>query len=168
MNVEAEWAGHYEDVQANSDKIWAACYTDTGDFIATWGRRGSTYSSQVKHFGSQYEAQRHYGKMTQEKAGKGYHTVRFEDARSGSIPHFRVQSASGDYKITPQSILDRIKALIARIKRSYEPDVQLVEYQQLKATSELFINYAAEKAGVAELEPALQTLQVTIKAALLA
>ncbi|HEX2909880.1 MAG TPA: WGR domain-containing protein [Chloroflexia bacterium] len=182
MQILAEWAGHFYDPAENSDKIWAGAYTDTGDYIAVWGRRGNRkYQSQTKQFGSAASARFEFGKMVSQKERKGYQNVPFEDGSFGNIPSFKhtlvgnVRTGIG--KITGRNLLERIRQLTQRIKTSFDPDIMLVEFGQLRAAGGLVLEYAGRKTTFpsadedfvpTELETALDELSLCIKQALLA
>lgn len=185
MQIVAQWAGHFYDPAENSDKIWAGAYTDTGDYIAVWGRRGNRkYQSQTKQFGSAALAHFEFGKMVSQKERKGYHNVPFEDTNFGNIPSFKHtltgNARTGIGKITGGNLLERIRQLVQRMGASFEPDTVLVEFGQLRAACGLVLEYADRKNSNAishspdedfvpgELEAALEELRLCVKQALLA
>jgi predicted DNA-binding WGR domain protein len=156
MYIVGQWAGHYYDPAENSDKIWAAAYTDTGEYLAVWGRRDNRkYQSQHKHFTSSWAAHTELEKLIKQKKGKGYRQVSFEDPSHGNIPSFQTSVESlgatpttTPAKITLASVISQIKKLSGQIKRHFEPDTQLVEYQQLKAIAQIFFdNYEGTGPG---------------------
>jgi predicted DNA-binding WGR domain protein len=181
MQIVAEWAGHYNDPVENSDKIWAAAWTDTGDYLAVWGRRGNhKYQSQTKRLGSAAAARLEFYKMVRQKEHKGYQRVPFENSQFGNIPSFkRSQSESlepGTGKITRHKVLEKIHRLINRVKERFEPDTMLVEFNQIKAVTALMLEYE-ERIGTGpsdretlpyELESGLNNLSACIEQALLA
>jgi predicted DNA-binding WGR domain protein len=181
MQIITEWAGHFYDPNINSDKIWASTYTDTGDYIAVWGRRGShKYQSQTKRFGSLALARAEFKKMVNQKQRKGYQLVPFEDTRFGSIPSFKhslggSSSQDGPGKITRRGLLERIHNLVRRVKEHFEPDTMLVEFNQLHSVASLVLEYN-ERLGTdadKEIEPhvleaGLDILSECIRKALLA
>ncbi len=181
MQIVAEWAGHYYDPVENSDKIWAATWTDTGDYLAVWGRRGNhKYQSQTKRLGSTAAARFEFYKMVRQKEHKGYQSVPFENPQFGNIPSFkRSQSESlepGTGKITRHKVLERIHRLINRVKERFEPDTMLVEFNQIKAVTALMLEYderidtgSSDRETLPhELESGLNNLSASIKQALLA
>lgn len=185
MQIVAEWAGHFYDPTQNSDKIWAGAFTDTGDYLAVWGRRGNRkYQSQTKQFGSEAHARFEFSKMVSQKERKGYQNVPFEDGRFGNIPSFKRtlggKTKTGTGKITGRNLLQRLRQLAGRVKASFEPDTMLIEFGQLRAACGLVLEYAGraknsstpsfeeEDFNLAELETALNELSLYLKEALLA
>ena len=180
MQIMAEWAGHYYDPAENSDKIWAGSYTDTGDYLCVWGRRGNRkYQSLTKQFGSATAARLEFTRMVHQKEHKGYRSVPFENPRFGNISSFR-HSVSGNTstltrRITKRGLLEHINQLITRVRAHFEPDIMLVEFNQLRAIAGLVLEYD-ERLGndhdrevqPHELETGLDTLSACIRQALLA
>ncbi len=180
MQIVAEWAGHYYDPVENSDKIWASAWTDTGDYLAVWGRRGNhKYQSQTKRLGSSAAARLEFYKMVRQKEHKGYRNVPFENAGFGNIPSFKrsqnESSKPGTAKITRYNLLERIRRLVNRVKECFEPDTMLVEFNQLRAVTALMLEYdehlgsgpSDKKIALHELESGLNDLAALIKQALL-
>lgn len=112
----AEWAGHFYDPQENSDKVWAATYTDTGDYVAVCGRRGNRkYQSQTKHFGGAGLTRNEFERMVRQKTGKGYRSGPFDDPSFGNVPSFsrtltgNGPAGAGTGKITGPNLLNRLR-----------------------------------------------------------
>lgn len=185
MQIVAQWAGHFYAPAENSDKIWAGAYTDTGAYIAVWGRRGQRkYQSQTKQFSSSDLARSEFSKMISQKEHKGYTNVPFEDVTFGNIPSFKhtlvSNTTTGVGQITGRNLLERMRQLIERSQANFEPDRMLVEFGQLRAAVGLVLEYAGrekknptassedEDFAPIELEAALNELSLCIKAALLA
>ena len=80
--VVEQWAGHYSDGHS-SDKVWAAAYTDQGEFMVAYGRRPNATNGGMKTFGSEAAARDHYQRKLAEKRTKGYTEVAFDDHHFG-------------------------------------------------------------------------------------
>jgi predicted DNA-binding WGR domain protein len=183
MQIMEEWAGHYYDQAENADKIWAAAFTDSGAYLAVWGRRDNRkYQSQTKSFNTVTTARAQFEQMVHQKERKGYHKVPFADARFGNIPSFmgnlsgNISSPSSSAKISGANLLARCRQLLQRLKKKFEPDTMLVEFQQLRATTAVLLEYREQIRAnqdedtdfvPAELETTLNTLASSIKQALL-
>lgn len=85
MTIINQWAGHFQ--AGGSDKVWAAAYTDDGQFLSVWGRRGSTLQSGTKTFANQEAASKEFNTKVKKKSAEGYQPVPFDDPRYG-IPAF--------------------------------------------------------------------------------
>jgi hypothetical protein len=175
-----EEAAFHFDNHDNSDKIWAAGWAKDAAkavYIAVWGRRkgapgaADKYQTQTKG-GTVLEVESLYDSKVREKKGKGYIVVGFNDPRHGSIPSFAngnlvvAVGATGDgQQITAAGLLRQIESLIGRLVRKNtsgaEMSGMIMEFQQVKAKTEIFIEFGGasgdEKAKIAGLTSQLQS-----------
>jgi predicted DNA-binding WGR domain protein len=79
--IKEQWAGHYSSVSENSDKVWAAAYTDTGYYLCMWGRRGARLNFGKPKKLEIWEASREFRKMVEQKKLEGYRTIPFDDSK---------------------------------------------------------------------------------------
>jgi len=79
--VMEDFAGHCQEY--TSDKVWAACYTDAGEFIVVYGRRPMPNQGGCTQMGSVGAARSKFHKMVKEKLGKGYQEVPWDDRHYG-------------------------------------------------------------------------------------
>ena len=80
-NVIVEWVGH--STQAISNKVWAGCATDQGEYVAVYGKRGGSLQVDRQQFTRGVKAAAQLQKKVAEKLGKGYRAVKFNDPRIG-------------------------------------------------------------------------------------
>ncbi|MCC6630073.1 MAG: WGR domain-containing protein [Chloroflexi bacterium] len=148
FQIIAEWAGHKTDIRINSDKIWASAYTDNGTYLCVWGRRGTAYREQSKHFGSQRAAAAWFDAKVAEKVRKGYDAVRFGDRRHGNIPSFgsavagTVTGGAGP-RITLAGVLAELAAVPRALGRARGdlPEV-IFAFAQTRLKAELLLDHA--------------------------
>ena len=91
-NVTVEWVGH--NTGGSRDAVWAGCATDTGEYVAIYGRRGSKLQEDRQQFPNGTQAQAQLTKKVIEKRGKGYVVAQFDDASIG-VASFAQASQSG-------------------------------------------------------------------------
>lgn len=87
MTIIEQWAGHFQ--AGSSDKVWAATYTQDGQFLSVWGRRGSALQRSQKQFGTSAAAAKEFTAKVKKKISEGYRSVPFDDGRYG-IPTFGI------------------------------------------------------------------------------
>src|SRR5690242_14452306 len=87
-----QWAGHFQ--ATGSDKVWGAAYTDDGQVMSVWGRRGSALQRGTKPFADQQAASRAFSAKVRKKQQEGYRPVPFDDARYG-VPTFGPSAPGG-------------------------------------------------------------------------
>ncbi len=91
MQVLGQWAGHYN--AGTSDKVWAAAYTDEGDFLYVYGRRFTRLTPKAKHFSSVGAARAWFNKKVDEQSRQGYHSIPF-DSDAYRVPGFAHTSST--------------------------------------------------------------------------
>ncbi|MCC6629303.1 MAG: WGR domain-containing protein [Chloroflexi bacterium] len=145
VEIIEEWAAAKRDASVNMDKIWAGAYTASGDYLAVWGRRGTTYQSQAKDFPTVAGAARWFRAKRAEKVGKGYIAVPFGDRRFGTIPSFATAAggtaASGAARITLEGVLAELAAVPGRLRRAgpYLPEA-IFAFTQTRLKAELLLD----------------------------
>lgn len=147
VRIIEETACHYVEPPRH-DKIWAACYTDKGVYLAVYGKRNTTYNLVVKPYGSVADARAEYERKVHEKRHvKNYDVVEFGDVLHGNIPSFKLSSADG--VISMSGVLRGLEALEARVKGGLEfvdaRDVKAAAFHcfQLQAEAKLFVELSA-------------------------
>jgi len=76
-----QWAGHY--LGGGSDKLWAGAYTQDGQFLSKWGRRGAALQKGEKPVADQAAAKKVFEKKRNEKISEGYQAVPFDNSTYG-------------------------------------------------------------------------------------
>jgi predicted DNA-binding WGR domain protein len=173
FRIIAEWAGHRTDIRTNPDKIWAAAYTDGGTYLGVWGKRGTAYREQSRHFGSQRAAAAWFDAKVTEKLRKGYDAVRFGDRRRGNIPSFGAGGAGtaaggAGPRITLAGVLAELAAVPRALRRAPGdlPDV-IFAFAQTRLKAELLLDHAPlDGNDRTALAAALATARSTVQRAL--
>jgi predicted DNA-binding WGR domain protein len=115
LAIVEEWAAAKRDAAVNTDKIWAAAYTESGHYLAVWGRRGTRYQSQTKAFPAVAGAAAHFRAKCAEKLGKAYVAVPFAHHQFGNIPSFATGATGGAAADAPRITLDGVLAELAAV-----------------------------------------------------